>query len=244
MKKKIITMIVALGIACLVSLGFKTKVYASEDTFKAGEGEVYIALDGDSSELNQTEGSNESSTEASSEEKEEPSETTTESSSAAEDDASKYFEITQEQIDKIIAAAKSGNVDEVKNLLIGTIGFTAFTILMALIYLVKLKLKYINESKLLQSATESTDEKIKELALQIQSLTGGLNDKLDGVESGVKKYYQALNNEKVEEATKKAEEIAKALDAAISLNQVTSSDESSTESTEQEVSTTTSTKLL
>ncbi len=242
MKKKIITMIVALGIACLITFGFKSKVYAAEDTFKAGEGEVYIALDGDSNELNQTESSAESGTEQSSEESQESSESATESSSEAED-VTNYFEITQEQIDKIIEAAKSGNIDEVKNLLIGTIGFTAFTILMALIYLVKLKLKYINESKLLQSATESTDEKIKELALQIQSLTGGLNDKLDGVESGVKKYYQALNNEKVEEATKKAEEIAKALDAAISLNQVTSSDASSTlESTEQEASIVTSTK--
>ena len=149
-------------------------------------------------------------------------------------DNSEKFIITQEELDKIIEAAKSGNVDEVKNLLIGSIGFTSFVVLMALIYFVKSKVKYIKESKLLLNATNSTDEKIKALAEQIETLTGGISDKLDDVETGVKKYYQALNNEKVEEANKKAQEIAKALEEAMTLNQGTTSGEETQETTPAE----------
>ena len=148
-----------------------------------------------------------------------------------ENDNSEKFIITQEELDKIIEAAKSGNVDEVKNLLIGSIGFTSFVVLMALIYFVKSKVKYIKESKLLLNATNSTDEKIKALAEQIETLTGGISNKLDDVETGVKKYYQALNNEKVEEANKKAQEIAKALEEAMTLNQGTTSGEETQETT-------------
>lgn len=151
-----------------------------------------------------------------------------------ENDNSEKFIITQEELDKIIEAAKSGNVDEVKNLLIGSIGFTSFVVLMALIYFVKSKVKYIKESKLLLNATNSTDEKIKALAEQIETLTGGISDKLDDVEIGVKKYYQALNNEKVEEANKKAQEIAKALEEAMTLNQGTTSGEETQETTPAE----------
>ncbi len=155
----------------------------------------------------------------------------------SEDDGSKTFQITKEDLDKIIAAAKSGNVEEVKNLLIGTLGFTAFTILMALIYFVKSKLKYVKESKLLASATESTDERIKALALQIESLTGGLSDKLDDVENGVQKYYEAFNSEKSKEATKKAEEIAKALEVAMNLNSSNTENQEEVETSNEEVKT-------
>lgn len=154
-----------------------------------------------------------------------------------EDDNSKTFEITKEDLDKIIAAAKSGNIDEVKNLLIGTIGFTAFTILMALIYFVKSKLKYVKESKLLASATESTDERIKALALQIETLTGGLSNKLDDVENGVQKYYEAFNSEKSKEATKKAEEIARALEVAMNLNSSSNENQEEVETSKEEVKT-------
>lgn len=155
----------------------------------------------------------------------------------SEDDGSKTFQITKEDLDKIIAAAKSGNVEEVKNLLIGTLGFTVFTILMALIYFVKSKLKYVKESKLLASATESTDERIKALALQIESLTGGLSDKLDDVENGVQKYYEAFNSEKSKEATKKAEEIAKALEVAMNLNSSNTENQEEVETSNEEVKT-------
>lgn len=155
----------------------------------------------------------------------------------SENDGSKTFQITKEDLDKIIAAAKSGNVEEVKNLLIGTLGFTAFTILMALIYFVKSKLKYVKESKLLASATESTDERIKALALQIESLTGGLSNKLDDVENGVQKYYEAFNSEKSKEATKKAEEIAKALEVAMNLNSSNNENQEEVETSNEEVKT-------
>lgn len=158
--------------------------------------------------------------------------TNAEEPTTTEDEKDKVFEITKEDLDKIIEAAKSGNIDEVKNLLIGTIGFTAFTILMALIYFVKSKLKYIKESKLLQSATESTDEKIKALGIELQNLTNGLGSKLDDVESGVQKYYEALNSEKAEKAKKKAQEIADALEMAMSLNNGSSESEENKTTTE------------
>lgn len=159
-----------------------------------------------------------------------PSESTTPTESSEE---SKIFNITEEDIDKIIEAAKQGNIDEVKNLLIGTIGFTAFTILMALIYLVKVKIKQASEVKLLESANEVTNGNIKELAKQLNEVTNIVNSKMDDVETSVKNYYQALNSEKVDEATRKAQEIAKALEAAMNLNKTTEEETPQEESTEE-----------
>ncbi len=205
MKKVLIMITTTLFLCLFVFFASKTLVFADE----VGE-------------ENTTE-SSETSTPSESSEETEPTETSEET---------KIFNITQEDIDKIIEAAKQGNIDEVKNLLIGTIGFTSFTILMALIYLVKAKIKQANESKLLESANESTNDNIRALAKQLNEVTALVNSKMDNVETSVKNYYQALNSEKVEEATKKAEEIAKALEAAMNLNK-TSDEETQEESTEE-----------
>lgn len=205
MKKVLIMITTTLFLCLFVFFASKTLVFADE----VGE--------------ETTTESSETSTPSESSEEIEPTETSEET---------EIFNITQEDIDKIIEAAKQGNIDEVKNLLIGTIGFTSFTILMALIYLVKAKIKQANESKLLESANESTNDNIRALAKQLNEVTALVNSKMDNVETSVKNYYQALNSEKVEEATKKAEEIAKALEAAMNLNK-TSDEETQEESTEE-----------
>lgn len=205
MKKVLIMITTTLFLCLFVFFASKTLVFADE------VGEETIT---------------ESSEASTSSESTEPTETS---------DETKIFNITQEDIDKIIEAAKQGNIDEVKNLLIGTIGFTSFTILMALIYLVKAKIKQANESKLLESANESTNDNIRALAKQLNEVTALVNSKMDNVETSVKNYYQALNSEKVEEATKKAEEIAKALEAAMNLNKT--SDEGTQEESTEEIET-------
>lgn len=203
-KRSIAVLALLLVVLSFIGFGFSNTLVKAEEVEQSTIQESTIKYDGTATAEDETE-----ETTTPEEKVDDPT---------SEDDGSKTFEITKEDLDKIIAAAKSGNIDEVKNLLIGTLGFTAFTILMALIYFVKSKLKYIKESKLLASATESTDERIKALALQIESLTGGLSNKLDDVENGVQKYYEAFNSEKSKEASKKAEEIAKALEVAMNLN--------------------------
>ncbi len=220
--KKIIMMITSLFICLFVFMACNSFVYADELTTSepTTESEPTQTTESEKSSIS----SSESSSETTTTEPEEPS------------DEDNVINITQEDIDKIIEAAKQGNIDEVKNLLIGTIGFTSFAILMALIYLVKMKLKQVNESKLLENASESTNENIKALANQLNEIASMINLKMDGVETNVKNYYQALNSEKVEEATKKAEEIAKALEVAMNLNNLkTSEEETQKEETQYEV---------
>lgn len=220
--KKIIMMITSLFICLFVFMACNSFVYADEiaTSEPTTESEPTQATESEKPSIS----SSESSSEPTTTEPEEPS------------DEDNVINITQEDIDKIIEAAKQGNIDEVKNLLIGTIGFTSFAILMALIYLVKMKLKQVNESKLLENASESTNENIKALANQLNEIASMINLKMDGVETNVKNYYQALNSEKVEEATKKAEEIAKALEVAMNLNNLkTSEEETQKEETQYEV---------
>ena len=215
--KRIIIMISSTLCICLfVLFATKTLVFADE---VSGETPVETS-----------ESTQESESSVPSGEVNAPSESTTPEESSEE---SKIFNITEEDIDKIIEAAKQGNIDEVKNLLIGTIGFTTFTILMALIYLVKTKLKQASEAKLLESANEVTNGNIKELAKQLSEITNIVNSKMDNVETSVKNYYQALNSEKVDEATRKAQEIAKALEAAMNLNKTTEEEAPQEESTEE-----------
>ncbi len=219
--KKIIMMITSLFICLFVFMACNSFVYADEVTTSepTTESEPTQTTESEKPSISSSESSSKTTTEP-----EEPN------------DEDNVINITQEDIDKIIEAAKQGNIDEVKNLLIGTIGFTSFTILMALIYLVKMKLKQANESKLLENASESTNENIKALANQLNEIASMINLKMDGVETNVKNYYQALNSEKVEEATKKAEEIAKALEVAMNLNNLkTSEEETPKEETQYEV---------
>lgn len=222
-KRSIAVLALLLVVLSFIGFGFSNTLVKAEEVEQSTIKESTIKYDGTATAEDETE-----ETTTPEEKVDDPT---------SEDDGSKTFEITKEDLDKIIAAAKSGNIDEVKNLLIGTLGFTAFTILMALIYFVKSKLKYIKESKLLASATESTDERIKALALQIESLTGGLSNKLDDVENGVQKYYEAFNSEKSKEASKKAEEIAKALEVAMNLNSSNTENQEEAETSNEEVKT-------
>lgn len=227
--KKILIMISTLFICFFVFFATKTLVFAdsgetpaeTSESTRESESSVPSSETSESSETTNSNVESEPST---------PSESNTPNESTED---SKIFNITEEDIDKIIEAAKQGNIDEVKNLLIGTIGFTAFTILMALIYLVKVKIKQASEAKLLESANEVTNSNIKELAKQLNEVTNIVNSKMDNVETSVKNYYQALNSEKVDEATRKAQEIAKALEAAMNLNKTTEEETPQEESIEE-----------
>ena len=229
--KKILIMISTIFICFFVFFATKTLVFADEisgetpaetsESTQESESSVPSSETSESSETTNSNVESEPST---------PSESNTPNESTED---SKIFNITEEDIDKIIEAAKQGNIDEVKNLLIGTIGFTAFTILMALIYLVKVKIKQASEAKLLESANEVTNSNIKELAKQLNEVTNIVNSKMDNVETSVKNYYQALNSEKVDEATRKAQEIAKALEAAMNLNKTTEEETPQEESIEE-----------
>lgn len=245
MKKLLIMISSTLYICLFVLFATKTLVFADEvsgestvetsESTTESESSVPSSEKSESSENSTTTETSRtesnSTTESSKETSAEESKESTTPSESNED--SKIFNITEEDIDKIIEAAKQGNIDEVKNLLIGTIGFTAFTILMALIYLVKVKIKQASEAKLLESANEVTNGNIKELAIQLSEITNIVNSKMDDVETSVKNYYQALNSEKVDEATRKAQEIAKALEAAMNLNKTTEEETPQEESKEE-----------
>lgn len=238
MKNKLIMITTALFLCLFVFFASNTLVFADEVSGETTTESIESSVPSESetssksetsttTETSETESS--STAESSKETTAEESKESTTPSESTETSSDKIFNITEEDIDKIIDAAKQGNIDEVKNLLIGTIGFTAFTILMALIYLVKAKVKQASEAKLLESANEVTNDNIKELAKQLDIITASVNSKMDNVETSVKNYYQALNSEKVEEATKKAKEIAEALEVAMSLNKT------SNEETQEEV---------
>lgn len=129
--------------------------------------------------------------------------------------------LSKDELDSIITAAKSGDIDKVKNLLIGAISTACGVLLLALIYIIKIKLKEYRMNDKFQKILAATSESNQ---AYINNMFKDYEAKLEKLEAKCITKIEEQNSEKKAEIVARSKAIAESILEASSITEAVAKD--------------------